>query len=616
MITKNIKHFLFAGLAGCGFAAALTACSDTWDEHYDGSIAGVYEGSLRESLKGNPELSNFASVVQACGYDKSLASSQVFTVFAPTNESFSKEEADARIAEYNQQKGKVSDEDNTVIKEFVQNHIALYNYSVSPSSNDSIVLMNGKFAVLTNNSIHNSQFKAVNQVYKNGVLYTLQSPIDYASNLFEYLRKDADLDSVRLFLYNSLHYRKEFLPGASVEGGIDEQGRTIYLDSVWNQRNDLFSEIGRIGSEDSTYWMTVPTNAEWSRLVEEYTPYFNYDKNVGSLLTKGDRDSLVYTNIRLAIMKGTAFSRTVNERLLSGQATAANPLDSVFSENAVLNYNRRANTWGANFNYYQYFGPNMPYGVFNESEQVECSNGRLLKSNNWKIDKLDTFHRWIIIEAEKTGSIREISKMKDSKGDSVSVADAVSQRVNNDDFKSKVWNDGYIEFVPNSATEQAQVTFNITDVLSNISYDIYLVTVPALANDSNATAEQCIPSKMRCSLNYRDETGKSQSKNLGSGFVASGSTMDYLLLAEDFQFPTCTFDVKESEPITTLVIRPNVTAREYRDKTYTRTMRVDCILLVPHGTLELTENELGPVVNMYPHGKYTDRAYKYYYKLR
>ena len=127
MITKNIKHFLFAGLVGCGFAAALTACTDTWDEHYDGSIAGVYEGSLWESLKGNPELSNFASVVQACGYDKSLASSQVFTVFAPTNESFAKEEADARIAEYNQQKGKVSDEDNTVIKEFVQNHIALYN---------------------------------------------------------------------------------------------------------------------------------------------------------------------------------------------------------------------------------------------------------------------------------------------------------------------------------------------------------------------------------------------------------------------------------------------------------------------------------------------------------
>ena len=112
-------------------ALALVACSDTWDEHYNSSPAGVQEGSLWQAIKQNGNLSNFASVIEACGYDKSLGSSQVFTVFAPTNDKFSASEAQDLIAAYNAEKGQVNDNDNTTIKEFLQNHIALYNYSVS-----------------------------------------------------------------------------------------------------------------------------------------------------------------------------------------------------------------------------------------------------------------------------------------------------------------------------------------------------------------------------------------------------------------------------------------------------------------------------------------------------
>jgi hypothetical protein len=140
--------------------AALTfvACSDTWDEHYEGTISGAHEGSIWQAIKNNGNLSNFASVMEATGYDKSLASSQVFTVFAPTNDQFSAAEAKALIDEFNRQKGKVSDEDNSVVKEFVQNHIALYNYSVADTYNDTIVLMNGKYANLRNDGIGESRF--------------------------------------------------------------------------------------------------------------------------------------------------------------------------------------------------------------------------------------------------------------------------------------------------------------------------------------------------------------------------------------------------------------------------------------------------------------------------
>ncbi|MBO6017788.1 MAG: fasciclin domain-containing protein, partial [Prevotella sp.] len=305
MKRKN-RYIMVMGLA----IAALTfaACSDTWDDHNNRAAEGVEEGSLWQAIQQNPELSNFSSVVEACGYDKSLASAQAFTVFAPTNSCFSKEEADRLIAAYHAEKGKVDDKDNSTIKEFLQNHIALYNYSVSQASNDTIMMMNGKNILLTSSKIGNSPLTSSNKLYSNGVLFTVSSLVDYFPNVFEYMRRDAELDSLYSFFYNERFYRKEFQASKSVEGGIVD-GRTIYLDSVFRQQNDLFDYDflnARLNNEDSTYWVLMPTNEAWRKLVDEYQNYFNYDNTVDK------RDSVFYTNTRMAIMKGTAFSRTTN----------------------------------------------------------------------------------------------------------------------------------------------------------------------------------------------------------------------------------------------------------------------------------------------------------------
>ena len=66
-----------------------TACSDTWDDHYSSKNEGMNDYSLWQAISQNSNLSNFAKVVEATGYDKALKSSQVFTVFAPTNDQFS-----------------------------------------------------------------------------------------------------------------------------------------------------------------------------------------------------------------------------------------------------------------------------------------------------------------------------------------------------------------------------------------------------------------------------------------------------------------------------------------------------------------------------------------------
>ena len=584
MTTKHLYNKVI-GLA----IAALTfaACSDTWDDHNNRAAEGVEEGSLWQAIQQNPELSNFSSVVEACGYDKSLASAQAFTVFAPTNSCFSKEEADKLIAAYHAEKGKVDDKDNSTIKEFLQNHIALYNYSVSQSSSDTIMMMNGKNILLTSSKIGNSPLTSSNRLYSNGVLFTVGSQVDYFPNVFEYMRRDAELDSLYSFFYNERFYRKEFQASKSVEGGIVD-GRTIYLDSVFRQQNDLFDYDflnARLNNEDSTYWMLMPTNEAWRKLVDEYQNYFNYDNTVDK------RDSVFYTNTRMAIMKGTAFSRTTN--------TDAMLQDSAMSTNAVLFYNARKYTWGADsLHYYQYFNPLS--GIFTGNTNMACSNGIAMKVQDWKIDKRETFFQTKIIEAEGQGSIREVSKVvdkvttnADGSKDTTWIETIVPRNryvESGNIYYNKVSDNGFVEFEPTRTTVNHSVTFNIKDVLSNIGYDIYVVTAPALANDSNATDIQRLPTRLKFTLYHHTQDGKTVKTGNSEGVPLVNNTavvnqpdeVDYIKVAENFMFPVASYGLEEDEPQVSLKVESYVTSTQQRNNTYTRTMRIDCIILKPH----------------------------------
>ena len=595
MITYKIYNKVI-GLA----VAALTfaACADTWDDHYDNKGEGANDATLWQAITQNGNLSNFAKVVQGCGFDKSLNSSQVFTVFAPTNDQFSAQEADELIAGYNAEKGKVNDDDNTVFKEFIQNHIAMYNHSISPTSNDSLVLMNGKKTLLTANTFGNNQILTSNQHYSNGILFTIQGKAKYFPTVFEYLRKDADLDSIANFFYDSRFYRKEFLPERSVAGGL-ENGKTVYLDSVFVQQNDLWDLLwAYTNHEDSTYWQVVPTNQAWKQLIEEYEPYFNYDN------TTPFRDSMVYTLPRLAIVDGTTFSRTLN--------TDAHLTDSALSTSAAETYIYRDSYWGnKNLHYYQFGGksaqntqkPFSATGIFSDTEDVVCSNGLVKKTNNWKINKLNTFYQWLIIEAEDGSSIKEVSKAENATThDMEPTISGITRRVMNDNrFSGKVWSDAFVEFQQMKTTVNHSVTFNIRNVLSNIPYDIYLVTAPALANDSNATESERIPVKMKCSINFHNQQGETQTEVLQSTVTNKPDIVDYILLSDPekgFTFPTATFGLTEAEPQITLIVETKVSATELRQKKFDRTLRIDCVMLVPHGISNVNEERF----EVSPHG--------------
>lgn len=559
---RNIRLTVIVAFATVLLCAA---CSDEWNDHYEGNDTSIAKsGTLWGAISSQSNLSNFTRVVKACGYDAVLNGSQTFTVFAPTDDQFQAGQADSLIEVFNAQKARgVKSDDNTVVKQFLQNHICLFKHPVSSLTDTTIVMMNGKYAKLSPDRIDQRTFLSKNDLYGNGVLYTINNKVDYFPNVFEYLGLDNELDSVYQFLNSYSIY--EFDETKSVPGDIIN-GRTEYLDSVTSLTNELFRTLGRINSEDSTYWMVAPTNDEWTRLSTTYTDYFNYHKNVAK------RDSMQFANARLAILAGTVFSRTENPEPAFR--------DSAISTKAVHHSTRTLMKLDP---YYVFYHPFEKGNIFDVQEQVTCSNGEVLKAPVLNVDPRNTFMQTIKVEAESV-------LMQDTIQDAEEPLTVRQVAVENP-FRDKISGNQFVEVVPKPASMNPTVRFSIPNVLSNVKYDVYCVFAPVAAFDTLATHEQRLPNSFRVALRYPDANGVTSDRDLTGTKRTQGdengecNVVDTVLLAENYVFPTSSWDL--SDPQVSVRLRSTVTSRQ--TSTYTKVFRIDCFLFVPR--IEATEPE-------------------------
>jgi uncharacterized surface protein with fasciclin (FAS1) repeats len=604
------RYISYTKVIGLAIAAlAFTACSEQWDDHYtDSPLSGANSGTLWQAIEQNDQLSNFKRVVEACEFDKSLKSSQAFTVFAPTNAHFLEEQADSVINLYNTEKQNgVRTSENRAVKEFLQNHIARYTHSVAKESTDSIIMLNGKYMVLTPKSFGGHEVVTSNQLFENGVLFTVDKPVEFYNNIFEYIRADADLDKVEEFVYDTLFYKYELDENQSVAGDIIN-GKTTYLDSVMVKSNNLFyywADLGWLNTEDSTYWMVLPDNQTWDKLVQEYEPYFQYNKKVSKILSNGpamDYQKMNWIMPRLSILAGTTFSVSSNPGLRSYSAgNTSVRIDSLMSTYAVSPTYRKG-YWGADsLHYYQYgtfSQPQNPFaagGVFDGATFVECSNGKIAKTSQWPIKKQETFAQEIIVEAE-TAQIFYDSQTTHNRMYICRVSATDSA------FYGRISNNMYLEINPkDEALHNPDVAFYIPNVLSNVPYDIYMVMVPANAEDPNLSEDELLPTQLEISRLYKDLDGNGKMRDdiedandaifsdaahsLGSFYgdngkgYGYGKDIDTLCLGKNVIFPTCTVGL--DNPEVQIRILSNVFMIPGLYEGYSRTLRIDCIIFKP-----------------------------------
>ena len=129
---NKIKNTFRAGFAIAAGLVAMYSCTDTWNDHFETAAVLNYDGTTMQALE--EKASDFAKVVKAYGYERELASDNIYTVWAPANGSF-------ELSDYLDANGKMYADSVDVVKEFIKNHVARYAISLN-GEDQSFRLMN------------------------------------------------------------------------------------------------------------------------------------------------------------------------------------------------------------------------------------------------------------------------------------------------------------------------------------------------------------------------------------------------------------------------------------------------------------------------------------------
>lgn len=511
-------------------AGGFTSCSD-WDDHYDNSSVDGSNTTLWDEIASRPELSDFAEVLQNTtvfrqhkktnvSYASLLQGGQALTVLAPVNGTFNK---DSIIALTQTAQG-----DSAVEMFFVKNHLASKLYSVI-NAETPMRMLNNKRVMIKDNQIGDVSLKDANVHSKNGILHVMQSQMPYTYTVYETLTQLPEFSGAgdKLKGYNEDY----FLPEASVSSGLVD-GVPVYVDSVVVERNILMNAIGLLNEEDSTYYVTVPTNAGWQKAWDKASSYFRYSTD----MEKGDSLQNYWTC--RALLDDAVFSKTIQ----------ASPNDSVVS--------RWYNT--VEPQYHVFYNPYAPDGLFGKAKGTRaCSNGILYYYDEWPHDPQKTYFTKIEQEAEQTWMVTDYKSC--TLNPRSLAADSISKG-------------SYLDIIATGGNSNWNVTYKFYNTLSG-TYDFCVVVLPKTIQGPNGNKRPC---KFDATINYIAADGKAATHKCGT-FITDPDKVDTIKVAT-FAFPACNFN--QANDKISLTLTCNITPKE--NPKYNREMYLDCIFLRPN----------------------------------
>lgn len=545
------KAFLAIMAMGLSFS-----CTDQWDEHYSVDKSVVPDMSILEKLKSNPETSEFVKVlettkmfngkkmVEDVTYDELLDADQFITVWAPSNSALTADE----WAKYTK-KNKTREENYEVSQMFIRNHIARFGHPVGETTKEKVIMMSKKRYESAASAIEGVSYSSQkNLSCSNGVLHIINGTIDYKKSIYEYITTEKEYaDNLGAFFKK--YTVDEIDLDKSVSAGIDANGQVIYIDSVTTERSILMDKFGLINEEDSNYVVVLPTGAAWDAKFAEMAYRFDYQKAEGA-------DSLqlfwAYSNLLT-----DAF---VNMNLQK------HPTDSIvttlYNETKVKRTKKIFNT---------YYKPFEADGIFanDVAEVIECSNGKIYKTNTWSFSDAYTWDAPIIKEAESS-EYRVL-------GELVRPATAIIR-------SSKISEEKVLVMKGDKAvTDQWDATFGIGNTLAGW-YNVYAVILP---NDITGELTTAKPNQFNAYIEYFNENGRIETyqekdpKRPTRVYKYNNdiAKIDTVLLnfSGPIFFPACNYEQEKASINVTFKI--NMTASE--TKTYSNTMYLDCIILEP-----------------------------------
>lgn len=617
---NNIKNIFRNGILMTAGLAALCACSDTWDDHYNPNGGLMYDGTTMQAIQ--EKASDFAEVLSAAGYATELNSESSYTIWAPQNGSFDKAALLAQL--------KSGDKDE-VVKKFINSHVTRYNVSLGVDA-QSVKLLNAKIVEM--GTISNPTFGAANIVEsnlacRNGVLHVIDDDNPYSPNLYEMiedLQKSSDLD---VTFYKFLDECDSFIldENRSLSYGVNEDGLPIYVDSVTERWNRVLGGA-EIYEEDSSFTVIIPSAEAFQKRYNEAFKLLKFNP-VEDKKKPGRVDSLRHVLSGRFAMKDLIFNNKAGKN--------ASPEDSIVSTDY---------TGYSNWELSRFYKPFAADGILsraNWTDTVACSNGTAYIMNDYPFSVTEQFFNIRRITPTETYVNRETDAAGKTQpwatagsterfylyGNSLQPLDIIATMDEEDkngvtvaQLDTLPGNPALkqVQFIycqPSASTATAKYSIELPNTLAG-TYDIKMVTVPIWAkngymigtpNNTRYKFTAFIFERNNGEEAVAQEVGKYG--NSGVQLVADEAHADgknilsrnfddemHVLYSDtislgEYTFKSCYYGM--DEPGVILQLQPGGKTAELRNNVFTKDMLISKIILTPvykeDETAEATENK-------------------------
>ncbi|PTR01434.1 putative surface protein with fasciclin (FAS1) repeats [Mucilaginibacter yixingensis] len=263
MINSYYKHIVRLLLIGL---LAVTACKKPWDDHNQLNSQELGK-NLLDAIKEKPELSKFAGYLAQTGYDKVLASSKTYTVWAPDN--IALQSLDASVPT-----------DTAKLKAFIGNCIAPQVYfSTTVGQGLKIKTLNGKQIVFSTTTFEEASITSADRQVGNGVLHVVDKAILPKPNAAEFLKIYASGLSKQFTFLSKLEHT-EIDTSKGVKMYTDPvTGRAVYQAGTTFpvQRNYYYQRVADLSREDSVCTYLVLNDAAFDQEKSKLKNYFKLD---------------------------------------------------------------------------------------------------------------------------------------------------------------------------------------------------------------------------------------------------------------------------------------------------------------------------------------------------
>ncbi|MDD4921887.1 MAG: fasciclin domain-containing protein [Bacteroidales bacterium] len=243
-ILKNILTVILV-LSAC-------SCADqTWDEYY-GKPEYVKDGSSFDLLTRNPDYTEFVGLLIKTGCDSILLRSDVHTVFAPKNGSFSDIDTTTNLEE---------------LRKTINMHILpslVYKEKMGNSYKLSVSGKLLKFSTSGQNiTVNGAKISSYDLKTSNGLIQGIDTVIVPKSNLYDVVMSDPDLTSFKAFIDSS--YESIIDPVNNIKIGFDTLNKPVYQEPINYIVFSRFLEGLKVQNESKLYTGFFPSN----QLVDE-----------------------------------------------------------------------------------------------------------------------------------------------------------------------------------------------------------------------------------------------------------------------------------------------------------------------------------------------------------